>query len=259
MRLESRQHGVDVHPFLRAARRLGRDLGRLAGAGRPAQGRCRRGTMLGRRSPDRGIRRLCPSALDHVARGRRHWRRRSGSRLHFPSFDADQMVPRSSRHGDRHGHHGFRRRRHDRRAAGEFADQLLQDADLSWRLGNFRRHGRDLFRLHDDRRLRLSCNAGGVAARWLDAAERKEIDDLGASRPSQRRAQDAAVLADLVGALSERFCRHRRDRHGLTDAAGNLCGQIGRAPGCRFQRAQRRAKSTNSGNRGGLRRVALAI
>ena len=38
----------------------------------------------------------------------------------------------------------------------------------------------------------------------------------------EERAQDAAVLADLVGALPERLRRHRRDRHGVADAAGNL-------------------------------------
>ena len=42
------------------------------------------------------------------------------------------------------------------------------------------------------------------------------------------RAQDAAVLADLVGALPERVRRHRRDRHGLADAAGDLRRQADR-------------------------------
>ena len=42
------------------------------------------------------------------------------------------------------------------------------------------------------------------------------------------RAQDAAVLADLVGALPERLGRHRRHRHGLADAAGNLRRQADR-------------------------------
>ncbi len=51
LRLEGRQHGLDVHAVLRAARRVGRDLGRLAGARRPAQGRRRRGVVLVRR-PD---------------------------------------------------------------------------------------------------------------------------------------------------------------------------------------------------------------
>ena len=129
LRLESRQPGLDVHAVLRAARRFGRDLGRLARARRSAQGRRRRGAVLGRRPVDRRLRRLRSSALDHVARRRRDRRRRSRPRLHFSGVDADQMVPRSPRHGDRFCHHGLRRRRHDRRAAGESPDQLLQDSD----------------------------------------------------------------------------------------------------------------------------------
>ena len=53
LRLAGRQHGLDVHAVFRAARRLGGDLGRLAGARRSAQGRLRRGAVLGRRPADR--------------------------------------------------------------------------------------------------------------------------------------------------------------------------------------------------------------
>ena len=41
------------------------------------------------------------------------------------------------------------------------------------RLGDLRHHGRDLFRLHDGRRVRLSRAAGRLEAGRLDAAERK--------------------------------------------------------------------------------------
>ena len=41
------------------------------------------------------------------------------------------------------------------------------------RLGDLRRHGRDLFRLHDDRRLRLSRDAGRLAARTAGRRRRK--------------------------------------------------------------------------------------
>ena len=41
---------------------------------------------------------------------------RSRPRLYLAGLDLDQMVPRSPRHGDRHGDHGLRRRRHDRLA-----------------------------------------------------------------------------------------------------------------------------------------------
>ena len=46
----------------------------------------------------------------------------------------------------------------------EYPDQLLQDSHLGRRLGDLRHHGRDLFRVHDDRRLRLSRLAGRLAA-----------------------------------------------------------------------------------------------
>jgi MFS family permease len=62
----------------------------------------------------------------------------------------------------------------------------------------------------------------------LDSAVQGQCDDLEEQRPSQRRAQDAAVLADLVGAVLERLRGYRRDRHGLADAPGNLCRQADR-------------------------------
>ena len=49
----------------------------------------------------------------------------------------------------------------------------LQDADLGRRVGDLPGHGRDLFRLHDGRRVPLSAAAGRLAARRLDAAGRK--------------------------------------------------------------------------------------
>ena len=100
--------------------------------------------------------------------------------------------------------------------------------DLGRRLGNLPRDGRDLFRVHDDRRVPLSHSAGGLASRGLDPAVKSQCDDLAEQRSSERRAQDAAVLADLVGALPERVGGHRRDRHGLADAAGNLRRQADR-------------------------------
>ena len=68
------------------------------------------------------------SALAAVARLRRDRRHRARARLHLAGVDAGQMVSRSPRHGDRHGDHGLRRRRHDRRAARQPADELFQDA-----------------------------------------------------------------------------------------------------------------------------------
>ena len=118
LRLEGRQHGLDVHAVLRAARHCRRGVGRLARARRPAQGGLRLGAVLVRRSLPRRDRRLHASALAAVARLGRDRRHRSWPRLHLAGVDAGQMVPGPPRHGDRHGHHGLRRRRHDRRAAG---------------------------------------------------------------------------------------------------------------------------------------------
>ena len=120
-----------------------RDLGRLARARRPAQGRLRRRRCAGAAACcPRRDRRLHPSALAAVARLRRDRRHRPRPRLHLAGVDAGQMVPRPARHGDRHGHHGLRRRRHDRRAAGQPADELFQDPDLGRRLADLRRDGR---------------------------------------------------------------------------------------------------------------------
>ena len=99
-------------------------------------------TLLVRRPPDLGGRRLHPPALADVARLRHHRRRGPRPRLYLAGLDPDQMVPRSPRHGDRHGHHGLRRRRHDRLAARHHPDETLRHADLGRRVGNLRRHGR---------------------------------------------------------------------------------------------------------------------
>ena len=62
-----------------------------------------------------------PPAVADVARLGRHRRHRPRPRLHLAGLDADQVVPRPARHGDRHGDHGLRRRRDDRRAARRHA------------------------------------------------------------------------------------------------------------------------------------------
>ena len=131
LQLEPVRPRLDVHVLLRAARRLGRDLGRLARARRSAQGGlvsalCWCGGLL-----ISAPRRLHPPALADVDRRRRHRRHRPRPRLHLAGLDAHQMVPRPPRHGDRHGHHGLRRRRHDRLAARHHPDEPLQDGDRS--------------------------------------------------------------------------------------------------------------------------------
>ena len=101
----------------------------------------------------------------------------------------------------------------------------------------FARPGRDLLHLHDDRRLRLPRDAGWLASGGLDATGQEQHHDYPEQCASRQCAQDAAVLADLVGADPERLRRHRRDRHGLADVAGNLRRQADRHAGSWLQRA----------------------
>ena len=61
-----------------------------------------------------------------------------------------------------------------------------------------------------------------------------EHHDLAAQCASQGCAQDAAILADLVGAVFERLGRHRRDRRCLADVTGNLRRQADRTSGARL-------------------------
>ena len=146
VRLARGEPRLDVHAVLRAARHRGRGVGRLARTRRAAQGRRRLGAVLVRRPGDRRARRSSASALADVARRRRHRRHRSRPRLHLAGLHPDQMVSRPARHGHRHGDHGLRRRRDDRRAARGPADEPFQDTDLGRRLADPDRDGRDLFR-----------------------------------------------------------------------------------------------------------------
>ena len=88
-----------------------------------------------------GDRRLHPSALADVAGLRRDRRHRARPGLHLAGLDPDQMVPRPPRHGDRHGHHGLRRWRHDRRPAGRHPDEHLPHPHLGRRVADLRGHG----------------------------------------------------------------------------------------------------------------------
>ena len=67
--------------------------------------------MLGRRLSIPATRRLRPQHLGRLSRLWPGWRLRTWHRLHLAGLDPDQMVSGSSRHGDRHGDHGLRRRR----------------------------------------------------------------------------------------------------------------------------------------------------
>ena len=63
--------------------------------------------------------------------------------------------------------------------------------------------------------------AGWRPEGWTPPRE-SQRDDHAQQRAPEGRAQDAAILADLGGALPQRVGGHRRHRHGLADAAGDL-------------------------------------
>ena len=164
-----------------------------------------------------------------------------GLGLHLAGFHPDQMVPGSSGHGHRHGDHGLRRRRLHRLAAFGVADAEVFDADAYRGRGILPLPRRDLSVLHvggrrDRARAARELEAGGLrAARGGAKADHPE------RRLCLRRAEDAAVLADLVGSLPQRHRRHRRARPGFGDEPGNVPG------------------SGHADRRGGLRRAAQPV
>ena len=210
-----------------------------------AQGGPRLGAVLVRRPADRRLRRLHPPAVADVARRRRHRRHRARARLHLARLHAHQMVPRPARHGDRHGHHGLRRRRHDRLAARHHPDERLRGRRL-----HFRRALTDLqyslawagFRTATDVGVWQTFVAlaaiyfvfmligafgyrlppAGWKPAGLDAAGQRQPHDHLQQRAPERRTQDAAVLAPVDHPVHERVGRHRHHRRGLAHAAGDV-------------------------------------
>ena len=254
LRLEDQLAGLDVHAVLRLSGLLGGGLRPLAGDGRTPQGRSRGGLLLVRRPAHLGARRLSPSdldAVDRLRRDRRHWPR---AWIYLARLDAHQMVPRPARPGDRSRHHGLWRRRDDRRAARRPADELLCHAGFAGRLADLRDARGDLFRLHGRRRAQLPGAVRRLGAGRIHAARGgQERHGDASSCASRRRMEDAAILAALGRALSQRVSRHRRSGHGLADAAGSLRRQTDR-PGHGVRSAQRRSEKADRGDRGGLHR-----
>ena len=100
-------------------------------------------------------------------------RHRPRPRLHLAGLDADQMVPRPARHGDRHGDHGLRRRRLHRLAAVGLADGELLDADPCRRRRDLHLRSASIYlMLHDGRRRDRARAGAGLEAGRLDAAGR---------------------------------------------------------------------------------------
>ena len=228
-----------LHLVLHLPRLLSRDLGRLARAGRAASRGRLCGAVLVRRPDDLGARRLHAPALDDVARVGRAGRHRPRARLHLAGVDIDQVVPGPARHGDRDGDHGVRRRRADRVAAGGSADEPVRRRGRVARgVADAAGDGRDLPRVHAVGRVRLSRAAGQLGPGGLDAAGRQVGHDHPPQRALAGRAQDAAVLADLGGAVPQRVGRHRRAGGRVADAAGDVRRQLDRRAGHAVRGAQ---------------------
>ena len=98
--------------------------------------------------------------------------------------------------------------------------------------------GIDLFLLHDGRR----GDRAPAAARLGAGRLRRRRPSRSKLITTQQRvrlsgAEDAAVLADLVGAVPERHRRHRRARPGLGDEPGDVPGPVTVDRGGRLRRA----------------------
>ena len=151
-RLEAHRSRLDLLDRHLLPRRLGGGVRPLGRGRRPAPGDVRRGALLRRRVPGQRVRRVGPPALDRLSRLRRARRLRPRTRLHLAGVDADQMVSRPARHGDRHGDHGLRRRGHDRLAAFGVADERFLDPDACRGRRDLCRPGTRLRLLHAGRR-----------------------------------------------------------------------------------------------------------
>ncbi len=117
----------------------------------------------------------CTPDLADLARLGRHRRHRPRPRLHLARLDAHQMVSGPPRHGDGSCHHGFWRRRDDRRAARRPPDEPLRKPSDCRRLADLHRHGSALPDLHDAGRIRLSPAAAGLAAGRLRSTLRRTV------------------------------------------------------------------------------------
>src|SRR5262249_49924822 len=105
----------------------------------------------------------------------------------------------------------------------------LQDINVGRCVADLPRDGGDLLSFYDGRRLSLPAPARRLGPRWLDTTQREPIYDYAAPGASQGCTQNATILADLVGAVFERVGWHRRYRHGVANATGDLRRQADRA------------------------------
>ena len=85
-------------------------------------------TLWGRRVHHRLVRHFHPSALACLSWIWGFWRVRVRPWLCQSGIKPDTLVPRSARDGNRNGHYGIWRRRHDRGAPETMASESLSDS-----------------------------------------------------------------------------------------------------------------------------------
>ena len=124
-----------------------------------------------------------------------HRRNRAWAWIYFAGFDADQMVSRSSRTGNRHGDHGIRRRSDDRVTTGDQTDGLFPYAGDVGVGKTFLVMGTLYFLLHDVRSVHHPSAARRLEAGKLDAHRQAAGDDHDAQCGRQYGVWDQAVLA----------------------------------------------------------------
>ena len=113
------------------------------------------------------------------------------------------------------------------------ADELLPHRYFRRRVADLRRDGGDLFRVHAGRApSAIACRrrAGNPKAGRRRAHEARSSRRVTCTCSHAHKVQ--AVLADLGRAVPERQRRHRRDRHRVADAAGDLRRQPDRPARC---------------------------
>ena len=169
-RLEAHRARLDLLDRDGVSRRLGGGVRPLGRGRRTTPRDVHRRSLLGRRILPFRDRRLHPHAVAHLYRLWRARRLRARHRLHLAGLDADQMVPRPSGHGDRHGHHGLRRRRLHRLAAVGVAARQVHHRNSCRRRRDVHRDGLHLFLLHDGRLDHRARAGAGLEAGRLRAA-----------------------------------------------------------------------------------------
>src|SRR5580693_5039290 len=139
----------------------------------------------------RGQRALALARLPWLRRCRRL---RPRDRLHLTGLDADQVVSRPARPGNRHGDHGLWRRRVNRRAAVGPLDEAFRERDRHRRRADDDRARNHLLYLDDCWLANRAGSTRGLEAGWIRTACRVGGADHNEERIARSSAAHAPVL-----------------------------------------------------------------